>query len=149
MPAIQTTRRFLTAYADRGQGRGDHDEAQACLDVEEKLAWGVPMFQGLLEVEARAQARARKGLTPELEQLLEMMPVFYGLWAEASEFYLDRAREFVAKGHHVEGVDALQAAIEEARCLLGNLELEEQMRPIEELIAGARPENPSPERYSN
>lgn len=147
MPAIRTTRRLLTAYADREQWKWDHDEAQACLDVAEKLAWGVHIFKGLLDLETRTQARALERRSPETEQLLELMPLFYQLWTEASEFYLERAREFLEKGYAVDGLDGFQETVEEARCLLGNMELEEQIRPMEELLSHSRPDNPRPERY--
>jgi hypothetical protein len=149
MPAIRTTRRLLSAYADREPWKEGHDEARGCLDVEEKLAWGVPIFKGLLDLEARAQAHALKGPSPEAEQLLELMPLFYQLWAEASEFYLGRARAFSESGYEVEGLDEFQATVEEARCLLGNLGLEEEIRPMEALMGLARPENPRPDRYGD
>lgn len=147
MPATRTTRRLISAYADTESWRTDHAEAQSCLDVEEKLSWGVHLFRGLLDLEARTQALVLKGPTPDAGELLELMPLFYQLWTEASEFYLDRARSLLATGYAVEGLDEFQETLEEARCLLGNLGLEDQLRPIEELIADAKPENPRPERY--
>jgi hypothetical protein len=148
MPAIRTTRRLLTAYADREPWAIDHDEAGTCLVVEEKLAWGVPLFRGLLELEARTQDRARKAPDPDAEERLELMPLFYRLWLDASEFYLGRAEEFSEKGYAVAGLDDFRMTVEEARCLLGNLALEEEIRPIEELIGRSHPENPRPERYT-
>jgi hypothetical protein len=147
MPALRTTRRLLTAYADKESWKRDHDEAQSCRDVEEKLAWGVHIFKGLLDLEARTQSRALKDPSPEAEQLLELMPLLYQFWAEVSEFYLERAREFLGKGFAVDGLDEFQEAVEEARCLVGNLALEDEIRPIEELLGRSRPDNPRPERY--
>lgn len=147
MPAIQTTRRLLSAYADTESWRRDHAEARSCLDIEEKLAWGIHVFRGLLDLESRAQSLALKNPTLEATQLLELMPVFYQLWTEASEFYLERSLTFVGTGFEVDGLDEFRETVEEARCLLGNLALEDEIRPIEDLIADAKPENPLPERY--
>ena len=149
MPSIPTTRRLLTVYADKLPWTGNYDESKSCLDVEEKLAWGVHIFKGLLDLEARTQANALKKPTPEAEQLMESMPLFYKLWMEASEFYVERARAFQGPSYTVDGLDELQETIEEARCLLENMEVEEQIRPIEESIRESRPENPRPDRYKD
>ena len=147
MLTVRTTSRLLTAYADKESWQLDHGEAQTCLDVEEKLAWGVPIFRGLLDLEARAQAHAFKHPGSATDQLTDLMPLFYRLWADASEFYLRQARELVATGFAIEGLDEFAATVEEARCLVDNLNLEEQIRPIEELTHQAKPVNPRPERY--
>ena len=149
MPTIRTTSRLLTVYADKEAWRSDHDEVQSCLDVEEKLAWGVLIFRGLLEIEARTQTNALKNPSLGAEQLFDLMPLFYQLWTESSEFYLEKARELVARGYAVDGLDVFQETVEEARCLLGNMTLEERIRPIDELIGQARPDNPRPERYGD
>ena len=90
MAAIRTTRRLLTAYADEKESceKGGRDEAQSCLDIEERLAWGVQLFRGLMALEARTQAHALRETTAEVEQLLELMPLFYPLWIGVSERYM-------------------------------------------------------------
>jgi hypothetical protein len=142
MPAIRTTRRLLSAYAEQEPGKGIQNETLSYLDVEERLAWGVHIFRGLLDLEARAQAHALRRPSAEVELLLEVMPVFYRLWAEVSEHDLERAKESVQRGDTVEGLEQFQETLEEARCLLGTLGLED-------LLEQARPENPRPERYLN
>lgn len=149
MPAIRTTRRLLSAYAENEPWKTEYNRSQGCFDVEEKLAWGVPIFKGLLDLEARAQAQGLRKSSPEVDQLLELMPLFYQLWSEVSETYLKQAREFVEQGHSVEGLDEFQETVEEARCLLENLKLEENMHPIEKLIEQAKPNNPDPDRYED
>jgi hypothetical protein len=149
MSTIRTTRRLLNAYADEGESwKGEHDQAQSCLEVQEKLAWGVHLFRGLMAVEARAQAYALRESTTEVVQLLEIMPVFYQLWIAVSERYLRTAQELIQTGFAVEGLDELREALEEARCMLGNLELEEEIPSIEELLGRARPDCPRPGRYA-
>ena len=73
------------------------------------------------------------------------MPLFYQLWTGASEYYLERAGEFSRKGYILAGLERLQESVEEARCLLGNIGLEDEMPPIEELLKAARPQNPRPD----
>ena len=75
------------------------------------------------------------------------MPLFYQLWAESSDFYLARALSLTANGHVIAGIEAFEQTLEEAGTLLGNLEIESELRPIDELVALATPENPSTERY--
>lgn len=147
MADTRTTRRLLTAYADEEQWKRDHVEAQTCLNVEETLAWGVHLFRGLLDLESRAQFHAFNDPVRCVEELLEAMPEFYKSWLSSSERHLATAMKFQAKGYTVEGFDEFRACVEEARCLLGNLDLEDQIRPFEELASMARPENPRPERY--
>ena len=147
MPAIHTTRRLLSAYADKEPWKQAHDKTQMCLDVEEKLAWGVHLFRGLVDLEARQQAHAMQRPDADAVQFLEVMPLLYQVWLDASEFFLDAARGFANCGYVVDGLEPFEATVEEARCLLENLALEDEIRVAEELISIARPENPRPDRY--
>jgi hypothetical protein len=150
MTASRTTRRLLSAYADLEPWKRDHDEAQSCLDVEENLAWGVNLYRGLLERESRKSLQISRDFDQEeAASFFAEMTQFYQMWLNASEVYLDAARSFVGSGYVVDGLDAFEQTVEEARCLLGNLALESEIRPIEELIALAKPENPRPERYGD
>lgn len=141
MSTVETTRGLLSAYADKESWNREHDQAQLCLEVEEKLAWGIWIFQGLLDFEARIQSHALKRPGPEMNRLLDVIPTFYQRWVEESAFYLEQARQLQAAGGDVEGVEAFEATLEEARCLIGNLKLEDEIRPIEELIGLARGES--------
>ncbi len=153
MATLRITRRLLSAYTDKESWKNDHKndhiEAQSCLDVEEVLAWGVTLYRGLNDMEARAQTRASGRAGTEEALMLEVMPLLYKLWLDASEFFLDRARGFVRAGYSVAGLEAFEATVEEARCLSENLGLEDEIRPIEELMARVRPENPRPGRYGD
>ena len=144
-----TTSRFLRIYADKEQWKLDHYEAQSCFDMEEKMEWGVRLFGVMLDLEARVQVLALKEQDSRMAEQLAMMPVLYQLWLEASEFYLDQAQKLMMSGHKLNKLDEFQSALEEARCLVGNLNLEEQILPFEALMSKAKPTNPRPERYIN
>jgi hypothetical protein len=149
MVAIRTTQRMLSAYADHDGWNAGRIEAQASMDLEEKLAWGVHIYQGLLDLEERAQSHAIRQPGAQADQLIELIPLLYQLWATTSDAYLERARMIQAQGYAVEGIDRFEATVEEARTLISNLALEEEIRPIEELLARARPDNPRPARYGD
>ena len=147
MTTIRTTRRLLAAYIDKEPRKGAFDEAQSCLNIEEKLAWGVPLFRGLLDLEVRIQSHPSRRPEAETALFLEMMPVLYGCWLDASEAYLEKAKGFARSGYEVGGLEAFEATVEEARCLCENLDLEDEIPPIEALSRLAKPENPRPARY--
>ena len=65
------TRSLLSASADREPWQPDHDEAQRCFDLQEALAWGIQIFRGLNEQEARFQIQAMGQLNDRLRVKLD------------------------------------------------------------------------------
>lgn len=151
MSSIHTTRKLISAYAESESGERDHRDAMHCRDVEEALAWGVCLFRGLADLEARLQADAirQAELAASEAGWVEDLKDVYQKWAETSERILEAAESLTARGYDVEGLEPFRASVEEGRCILGNWELESEIPPIEDLIRSARPTNPRPEQYTD
>ena len=147
MPTFRETNRLLNIDADKESWKRSHDEAQSCLDLAQQLVRGVETYHEMLDWEAQTQRDTAPQSGPTTDQSLDLFPSLYQLWIYASEFYLEEALDFAGKGHAVAGLDEFRTTLEEARCLVGSWIFEEQIRPVEALIAGASPQNPNPERY--
>jgi len=149
MTITSTTRRLISAYADIEQWQIDHIEAQLCCDFEEHLAWGVRLFEGLLGLEARAQSRALERSDEEPTADLDDMPALYAMWLKTSERCLPVLQKLKDWGYAVEGLDAFEKAIAEARWIGESVAIEAEIRPYGELLGRLAPENPAPERYGD
>ena len=145
----RTTSRLLRAYAPEEVWKRDHERVRSCFDLEDTLAWGISLFRGLVEMDARHQERLIRRDSNLVDQNVENMTYMYQAWVMASDYYLGKAREFVALDDTVEYLEEFEATLEEARCMIGNFALEDAIPPIEELSAEARPGNPDPTRYGD
>lgn len=131
-----TTRMLLDAYAEQDEAwKADFHEAQACLDLEEKLSWGISLLRGLADLEANLQRAVLDRPNSSTDTLLEYIPAFYEMWLNASERHRKTCEDFLSLGYKVSSLDDFQLTVEEGRGIVGNLALEEQIRPIEDLLA--------------
>jgi len=147
MQSISMTQKILSVYANKEQWETAHDEAQSCSDLEEKLAWGLKLFQTLQDQEVRLQSNAPQALSAEVQKVLEDMPRLYQLWLVASETYLGMAQDFQTKGYMVDEIKTFAETVEEVRWICESMALEEEILPFEQLRQLARPDNPRPDRY--
>ena len=149
MTIPSTTRRLISAYAGVESWKIDHIEAQLCRDIEDDLAWGVRLFDGLLEFEARIHSRAQ-GLPNEATlTCLGELSGLYAMWLGTSERYLELARKVKDWGYEIEGLDTFERAVAEARWIRESMSIEAEIRPYEELAGQLSPSNPDPVRYGD
>jgi hypothetical protein len=141
------TKKLMEAYAAGDPWRPEHDQAMACRDVEDLLADGILLFRRIGEIEARNQRLALEGRIADIDGSLKETDDLYRAWVEASQRWLTTAERMAAQGFGVEGLADFRAAIGEAWNLVGNLDIERDMKPLDDLVASARPDNPRPERY--
>lgn len=141
------TKRLMEAYAADEPWKPDHDKAMACRDIEDLLTDGILLFRRIGEIEANYQRHALAGRDQNIEACVKEIDDLYRAWVDASQRWLMKAEQMSARGFTVEGLDAFRSTIEEAWNLLGNLEVERDMKPLDELVASSRPDNPRPERY--
>ncbi len=149
MSAFSTKRRLISAYAESESWKNAHAQAMHCRDLEEDMAWGVKLFRGLVEAEARLQALNLKGRMAADDPVWPEIDECYRAWTAVSGKILAEAERLAAIGFAVEGSMTFRATLEEAWNLLGNMDLEGEIRPFEELAGMAKPENPRPERYAD
>ena len=147
MSGNRTTQGMLSAYAEREAWLDDHHEAMSCLDLEEKLVWGMTVFRAMNKLESTILARSVDGDNHVAVAKLADIDACYRKWLETSEYFLSLAKNFHAKEYEVKGIEDFAATVEEARSMIGNNEMEAGFPPIETLDALIRPENPDPERY--
>ncbi len=141
------TKRLMEAYAAAEPWGPGHGEAMACRDLEDLLADGILLFRRIGEIEAKHQRHALANRDEDVEGPLREIDDLYRSWVEASQRWLTKAERMSAHGYAVEGLDAFRATVEEARNVVGNTDLERDMKPLDELVASARPDNPRPDRY--
>jgi hypothetical protein len=141
------TKKLMEAYAADDPWKPDHDQAMACRDIEDLLADGILLFRRIGEIEAKYQRLAFASRIEDVEGFVKEIDDFYRAWIEASQRWLMKAERMAAQGYTVEGLNAFRTTIEEAWNLVGNSDLERDIRPLDELIASARPDNPRPGRY--
>jgi hypothetical protein len=141
------TRRLVEAYAADEPWKVDHDGAMACRDTEDVIANGISLFQRIVEVDVKSQADGRGASEEVVESCWAEVESLYRSWLGASLKSLARAERLVNEGYDVEGLDEFRATIEDASNVVGNAELEKGIRPLDELKAMAKPDNPRPERY--
>jgi hypothetical protein len=149
MSAISTTRRLISSYAECEPWKEHHDQAMLCWDVEEKMAWGINLLQGLSDLEARLQARVLGGR--EAWQKLDLAEIeqAYRSWVTGSESLLRQAEALAEQGFPLDGLAEFRGKVEEVRCQIELWDLEPEIRPIEEALPLTKPENPRPARYGS
>jgi len=149
MPMPTMSRRLISAYAVEEPWKKEHDEVKFCWIVEDSMAWGVRLFRGLCDEEARCQAHALRGQVDADHPFWAEIDESYRDWLGKVENVLSTADRLVGAGHTLKGLEEFRATIEEGRSVIGNAELAEELPSADEMIAGARPENPRPETYTD
>ena len=149
MAPASLTRELISAYANNEGWKIDHVEAQLCRDFEDSLGWGCWLFERLLDLEAKMQARAFSGVDARTLSDLESMPKLYQQWLEASERCLDLAKEFTTQGYVVDGLETFEKAVDQARWICESEALEAEIRPYDEILKHLAPDNPDPSRYGS
>lgn len=153
MSSIRTTSRLILAYAQTGfeEWKSDHDLAMVCRDVEEAITWGIQLFRGLTKIEAGLQAEVCRSQLSEAQYgpLYASIANDYQRLFETFEKILETEEKLGRFGYALDGVEEFHEVAEEARCVVDSMELESKVRPIEELIPWAKPDNPRPERYGD
>jgi hypothetical protein len=149
MTENRMTHGMLSAYADREPWMRDHEEAMSCLDLEEKLVWGMTVFRTMNRIEAGLLERISEGHDGLTASKLADIDACYRLWLDVSEDYLAVAQRLLAREYEVNGLDEFRATVEEARAMVGNNALEGTLPSLETLEGYARPENPDPSRYGS
>ena len=92
MQTIRRTRQLVSAYANGDTREVGHDEAQVCLDIEENLAWGVRIFDGLKAVDARLQAHFLDHPDTDSAAADDAILECYRIFRDACRSHLDSAR---------------------------------------------------------
>lgn len=149
MSLATTTKRLISAYADAEQWKAPHREAMLCRDIEDDIAWGVRLFRGLCEHDAKLQALVINGKVAPDDPALSEIASLYDMWVRAARQRLKFVNTMEKEGFSVEGAEDFQATLEEAECFIENSGFGERLPAIEELIQHARPDNPRPERYGD
>jgi hypothetical protein len=138
---IRATRELIGSYARLAPSQDQHDRVMACWDVEERMAWGVRLFRGVAEVEARLQSHAFRGVTSCVDRVWAEIGQVYRMWTVASLKLLREAERLAHEGFSVEGLAEFRAILEQARDQLGRGDLEPELRLAEEGLALAKQEN--------
>ena len=149
MPSSNITKDLISAYANNDQWETDHFEAQKCYDLEERLSWGIRLFEGLLEFESRLQRRESGKSEAEAIETLIALPSLYQVWLSASESCLKFAEEFVSKGYQLADLEAFRKAVMEARWICESAAIEEEIQPYDKVLEQLAPDNPDWERYGD
>lgn len=142
-------RSLIVAYTGNERWKSDHIEAQLCFDVEESMAWGVRLFEGLKEFDARLESRALAKFDETVPRELDELASLYLMWLQGSEVGLSLAKDFASKGYSLAEFDAFEKAVLEARWICESAAIESQMQPYRESLDRLRPENPNPSRYGD
>ena len=118
-------------------------------DLEDTLCWGVRIFRGLTESEARYQLKTirDRSYDASTDQYFDHMTRMYHSWLTASLISREMARQLVEEGFEVEGLEEFEQVLEEGQAVVGNLSLEGDLLSIEELSTRVQPNNPDVERY--
>ena len=153
MPPMATRRprssrvdRLLSTYGD--DVTQAHDEVEDRDALEADLAWGVDLLAWMQELEGGYQQAALAGREGSAEQLA-LMPGRYRSWLGKAERCLAAARSFEQSKRDVAGVAELLDAIEEAKAILGNLEIADTFIPLAERLEMGGRGNPDPGRYGD
>jgi len=144
MPSGALAKKMLSAYTEIESWNSDHDLAMNYLDVEETIAWGNHLFQGLSENDANWHAHVFEGKIEFDQAKADDMTRNYGAWLKASERLLEFVKELEAFGHEFSGAVEFRANCAEARALLksgdefspGDALIELRDRAVEEHRAG-------------
>lgn len=138
-----TADRWLSTYTE-------DDEASTVKAIQMRVSWGVLFFRDLGNSEWKNQLRLAESHAgeEEIREAIEASDSRYDRWIQRAARDLDEARRLARDGDDIAGIDELAEALEEARAMAANRELEADIRPIEDLIRNARPENPRPGRYA-
>lgn len=148
MSAVSTFEQIqsLMSYADTESWKRASTEA----DLRAALEKGIEVFGKILELEAGAHVvglRDSEEASHAVEEYLAFLPPCYKVWLDASRKLLEIAHDFRDRGSAIEPLEDFELAVEEATAILENAALEREIRPMEELVARVRPENPRPDRY--
>jgi hypothetical protein len=147
--AMQSLISAYSSYPEPDAWKIEHDAAMLCYDVEGAGIWAVKLFEGIQEEAVRLQSHAFRGeIAPDASDWV-MLNQCYRDWTGAAQRWLAVARKLVRAGYPIQGIDELQAAFDEGSSIVGNADLANELLPHEQLVAGARPQNPSPDRYGD
>lgn len=150
MSTINTTRRIVSAFAESGEEwKQEHGKVKLCLELEDCIKLGIYLFRHLTDLEARLQAKAIEGeLSPD-SSLWEDFEETYRTWLRGAEKHLTDTKVLTSEGYDVERLAEFVKVIDECKCMLANNAMESEIRPLDELAALAKPDNPRPGRYGD
>jgi hypothetical protein len=143
---MELAERILTTYDEAEPWKADHDAAVQCLEMEKVVALGNRAYDLLSDFVAFWQDYVARGVLPFNKKDDRRHGDAYRTWVETSMRKLGEIEKLTRDGHEIKGADELRAHLEEARSILESRALEDQMRPIEEILHLAKG-NPRPERY--
>jgi len=131
MPSGALAKKMLSAYTEIEAWKLDHDIAMDHLDMEETIAWGNRLFQGLSESEAIWHAHVLEGKIDFVQTEVDEIKANYRAWLEASEGLLQLVKRLEACGHEVAGAVDLRASCAKSRALLKS---DDQFTPADAVI---------------
>ena len=144
MSQISMAKTLITAYGDREPWKEQHDRAMLCREVEDIIDWGIVLFHGLSDAEARYQSQViHCGDAENRSDLDETYRSLTGMFRRC----LNVADKLTAEGFMVERLDEFRAIVHEAECLVESADFEVGLPAIEDMERIASPANPRPDRY--
>jgi len=131
MPSGALAKKMLSAYTEIESWKFDHDVAMDHLDMEETIAWGNRLFQGLSESEAIWHAHVLEGKIDFAQTEVDEIKANYRAWLVASEGLLHLVKKLEACGREVSGAADFRANCAKARALLKS---DDEFSPSEAVI---------------
>jgi len=145
--STSTTSRLISAYGEQEPWKEEHDRAMYCVRIEQNLEWGMLLFKGLTAAESRLQSQAERGRHAVKDADWLDIDRAYRSWAATAGKFLKIGDTLAAEGFSVDRLEDFRSTVAEAEAIVGNADIDSEIRPIEELERMARPTNPRPDRY--
>jgi hypothetical protein len=138
--------RILAAYDEAEPWKADHDASMQCFEMEEVIAVGNLAYELISFIDATWQQYVARGKVLFKEEDDSQIGQFYRKWVEISERRIVEIESLTREGSEIQGADRFLILLVEAKAILDSRELEDQMRPIEDILPLVKG-NPRPERY--
>jgi hypothetical protein len=131
---MELAEQILAASDEAEPWKADHDAAMRCFEMEKVIAGGNRAYDLISDFVAAWQDYVARGELPFVEEEDRRYGDFYRIWVETTERKLGEIEKLTGAGYEVKGADKLRAYLEEARSILESRALEDQMRPVEEIL---------------
>jgi hypothetical protein len=116
MPPPGIAERMISAYAETETWKDQHDKAVLCFEIEEFIAWGNRIFQGLSEDDAHWHGSVFFNQKVSFSKcLLEKLEQLYRDWLTASERIMSTIGDLEGWGFEIRGVEEFRRNCREVR----------------------------------
>ena len=129
-----------------GGSEDDPDRIIECFELERRIAAGQMAWRLIADVSSAWQARVAEGQFSVDASFQGRLEDSYRHWIAITEEVLNEAGDLSRVGLTIRGFGELSILLEEAHAILESSEIEEEMRPFEEILPLVRG-NPRPDLY--